>query len=118
MRPSEARLVLTKLFGAYRTTADEATVLVYAEALSPVDLDIALGAVAAVIQTEDRLPSVSRLMAVVRVEHDRVTRSVRALPPPKPRNWQQVQLEGVRRARSTLHHSQPRLPTDLMESSA
>jgi len=118
MRPSEARLVLTKLFGAYRTTADEATVLVYAEALAPVDLDIALAAVAAVIATEDRLPSVSRLMAVVRVQHARIVRSARALPPAKPRNWQQVNIAGVRRARAVLERTEPKPNLDIMESSA
>jgi len=118
MRPSEARLVLTKLFGAYRTTADEATVLVYAEALAPIDLDVALCAVAAVIRSEDRLPSVARLMAVVRTEHRRITRATRELPPTKPRNWQQVNLAGVRAARARLAATTPKPTVDLMETSA
>jgi len=102
MRPTDARLVLTRLFGAYRTTADEATVLMYAEALAPVDLDIAMTAVTALVQTEDYLPSVARVMAAVRIEQRRVDHRTRALPPAKPRNWRDVNLAGVRKARAML----------------
>ena len=115
MRPSEARLVLTKLFGAYRTQADEATVLVYAEALAPIDLDIALSAVAAVIATEDRLPSMSRLMAAVRVERRRTLRATRVLAAPRPRNWQQVNVAGVRSARAVLARTEPQPSVELVD---
>ena len=102
MKPTEAKMVLRRLFGAWRTNADAATAAVYAEALLDLDLDVALEAVAVLIRCENYLPTVARLLEQYRIEHRRMVYRTRALTEPRPRNWQDVQLAGVRRARAVL----------------
>ena len=113
MKPSDAKLVLRSLFGAYRTTADEATVAMYAAALLDCDLDVAMEAVGVLVRTENYLPSIARLREQYRIEQRRTQSRVRELAPGRPRNWQAVQLAGVRAALDVLHKTTP--PPSLTE---
>jgi hypothetical protein len=95
-------MVLTRMFGAWRATADEATVLCYAEALAPLDLDVAMMAVGHLTRTEDRLPSIARLLEAYRAESRRIALATPALRPGRAPNWQQVNLAGLGRCREAL----------------
>lgn len=102
MDPRDAKLVLTKLFGAYRASADQATVLVYSEALAPFSREVGLAAVDHLIRTTDRLPSVARLLEALRMEARRQGETERELPPGPPINWREAGLEGIAKARAEL----------------
>jgi len=63
MRPSEAKHVLSRLVAAFPSMPmDEATAVVYAEALVRFDVDVALFAARDWIDSNDRFPTINQFM--------------------------------------------------------
>jgi hypothetical protein len=103
MTIDETKQLLARLIGAYpQARIDEATVLVFAEALARDEYQIADGleAVQRWIQTEQRFPTVTQLLAAVRACARRSQPA--ALTAPRPRNWRDVGAAGLAAARAEL----------------
>ena len=103
MTALEVQKILARLLGAFpQMKLDDAATLVYAEAISRFDADVALFAAKQLIDHCDRFPTVSQLVTTCKAEQRRLEAMRPSLPAPKIETYKTIGLAGVAEARAAL----------------
>ena len=105
MTALEVQKILARLLGAFpQMKLDDAATLVYAEAISRFDADVALFAAKQLIDHCDRFPTVSQLVTTCKAEQRRLEAMRPALPAPKIETYKDIGKAGIKQARAAMRN--------------